>query len=50
LPYSQSGQWGYLRVRPAGDQSLLPLSGVTPGSKRAEAELPAPQALPVSTR
>jgi manganese oxidase len=50
LPYSQSGQWGYLRVRPAGDQHLLPLSGVTPGSKRAGAETPAAQAMPVSTR
>ncbi|MGH7259245.1 MAG: hypothetical protein ACREI9_01010 [Nitrospiraceae bacterium] len=50
LPYSQSGQWGYLRVRPAGDQSLLPLSGATPGSKRAEAETPAAQIVPVSAR
>lgn len=38
LPYSQSGQWGYLRVLPAGDQRLLPLSGVTPGTKKAEVE------------
>jgi hypothetical protein len=49
LPYSQSGQWGYLRVRPAGDQSLLPLSGATPGSKRAEVETSMP-IVPVSTR
>ena len=27
LPYSQSGQWGYLRVLPSGDQRLLPLAG-----------------------
>jgi len=27
LPYSQSGQWGYFRVLPAGDQRLLPLGG-----------------------
>ena len=50
LPYSQSGQWGYLRVRPAGDQHLLPLSGATPGSKRAGTETPAAQVVPVSTR
>lgn len=31
LPYSQSGQWGYLRVFPVGDPHLLPLIGVAPG-------------------
>lgn len=30
LPYSQSGQWGYLRVFPAGDPHLLPLLGLDP--------------------
>ena len=25
LPYSQSGQWGYVRVLPSGDTRLLPL-------------------------
>ena len=32
LPYSQSGQWGYLRVFPMGDPHLLPLLGVAPRS------------------
>jgi FtsP/CotA-like multicopper oxidase with cupredoxin domain len=45
LPYSQSGQWGYLRVLPVGDQSLLPLAGASPGVKKADAE---PQAVPVA--
>jgi hypothetical protein len=49
LPYSQSGQWGYLRVLPAGDQRLLPLSGAAAGSKRAESEQPA-RVTPVATR
>ena len=26
LPYSQSGQWGYLRVLPVGDQRVLPIT------------------------
>jgi hypothetical protein len=40
LPYSQSGQWGYLRVLPAGDQRLLPLSGAVAGAKKADAGEP----------
>jgi hypothetical protein len=38
LPYSQSGQWGYLRVLPAGDQRLLPLAGASAGMKSASLE------------
>jgi hypothetical protein len=49
LPYSQSGQWGYLRVLPTGDQSLLPLAGAAPGVKKADSERPA-EALPVAAR
>ncbi len=49
LPYSQSGQWGYLRVLPAGDQRLLPLAGAAPGVKKAETETPA-QAIPVASK
>jgi hypothetical protein len=49
LPYSQSGQWGYLRVLPVADQRLLPLSGAVPGVKKAETEAPL-QALPVAER
>jgi len=30
LPYSQSGQWGYLRVLPSGDSRILPLTGGVP--------------------
>jgi manganese oxidase len=40
LPYSQSGQWGYLRVLPTGDQRLLPLSGAVAGAKKADAGEP----------
>ncbi|MFQ5449614.1 MAG: multicopper oxidase domain-containing protein [Nitrospinaceae bacterium] len=29
-PYQQAGQWGYFKVLPAGDRSILPLSNVTP--------------------
>ena len=36
LNYSQSGQWGLLRVLPAGDQRILPLSGAAPGRRMAE--------------
>jgi hypothetical protein len=35
LPYSQSGQWGYLRVLPANDQRILPLEGSPSSSKQA---------------
>jgi hypothetical protein len=49
LPYSQSGQWGYLRVLPAGDQRLLPLVGSAPGVKKAETG-GAPQATPVANK
>jgi len=27
LPYAQSGQWGYFRVLPSGDQRILGLTG-----------------------
>ncbi|KPK17493.1 MAG: hypothetical protein AMK69_25785, partial [Nitrospira bacterium SG8_3] len=35
LPYSQSGQWGYLRVLPTTDQRILPLSGAAASTKQA---------------
>jgi hypothetical protein len=50
LPYSQSGQWGYLRVLPVGDQRLLPLAGAATGVKKAEVEQPAAQVMPVAAR
>ncbi len=49
LPYSQSGQWGYLRVLPAGDQRLLPLSGAGTGTRSASVDEPA-HVVPVATR
>jgi hypothetical protein len=36
LPYSQSGQWGYLRVLPGGDPRIKPLGAIEP----ATAEFP----------
>ena len=49
LPYSQSGQWGYLRVLPAGDQRLLPLSGTGSGMKSVSVEIPM-QVVPVAEK
>lgn len=50
LPYSQSGQWGYLRVLPAGDQRILPLAGAVPGAKSAEAGPPTGVVMPVAAK
>ncbi|HET7057896.1 MAG TPA: hypothetical protein VFI05_04140, partial [Nitrospiraceae bacterium] len=36
LPYTQSGQWGYFRVLPTGDQRILPLSQSRSGAKQTE--------------
>ena len=36
LPYSQSGQWGYLRVLPSTDQRILPLEGSVSSNKQAK--------------
>ena len=49
LPYSQSGQWGYLRVLPSGDQRLLPLAGAGAGMKSASLE-EAVQVIPVAAK
>jgi hypothetical protein len=35
LPYSQSGQWGYLRVLPKNDQRINPLEGMAKDVKQA---------------
>ena len=35
MQYTQAGQWGYLRVLPAGDTKVLPLTA-GPGAKTAE--------------
>ncbi len=47
LPYTQSGQWGYFRVLPAGDQRILPLAKDQVGIRKAEAQpgQPVPTAL-----
>ncbi len=50
LPYSQSGQWGYVRVLPSGDTRLLPLAGASAGAKSAAVEQPTVQAVPVAAK
>jgi FtsP/CotA-like multicopper oxidase with cupredoxin domain len=45
LPYTQSGQWGYFRVLPVGDQRILPLTAGQVGAKQAQVE---PQQTPVA--
>jgi hypothetical protein len=37
MPYAAAGQWGYLRVLPAGDRKLLPLNRGGIGTQTAEA-------------
>jgi hypothetical protein len=49
LPYSQSGQWGYMRVLPSGDNRLQPLSSGGVGSKHAEVGQK-PQVLPTAAK
>jgi manganese oxidase len=49
LPYSQSGQWGYVRVLPSGDTRLLPLAGAGAGMKSASVEQPV-QVMPVAAK
>jgi FtsP/CotA-like multicopper oxidase with cupredoxin domain len=44
LNYLQAGQWGYLRVLPAGDSRIQPLSKDAVGTKRAAAQPDAPEA------
>ncbi len=48
LPYSQSGQWGYFRVLPAGDQRILPLASGAVGAQKAEAQPELPVAVPTA--
>ena len=40
LPYSQSGQWGYLRVLSADDQRILPLGVGSPSLRQVEVDSP----------
>jgi hypothetical protein len=47
LPYSQSGQWGYLRVLPNTDQRILPLEGSMSSNKQAKLDdLGTPRIIP----
>ena len=48
LPYSQSGQWGYFRVLPAGDQKILPLTTGAAGGQRADVQPETPVATPIA--
>src|SRR6266498_3818070 len=50
LPYSQSGQWGYLRVLPAGDSRILPLSKGDVGVQKADEQAVPGQALPTALK
>lgn len=34
-PYQQAGQWGYFKVLPSGDRSILPLQGTGTGGSTA---------------
>ena len=47
LPYSQSGQWGYLRVLPLGDARIKSLTGAHAGAQQAAA--PVEGVSPIST-
>jgi hypothetical protein len=49
LPYTQSGQWGYLRVLPAGDSRIQALGVAGMGAKRADVQ-PEPQAIPTAMK
>ncbi len=49
LPYSQSGQWGYLRVLPSTDQRILPLAGSAASNKQAALGEQAPKARIIPT-
>ena len=37
-PYQQAGQWGYFKVLPTGDRSILPLAGAGVNGKSAQAD------------
>jgi hypothetical protein len=36
-PYQQAGQWGYFKVLPQGERSILPLGSVTPKGEKSAA-------------
>jgi hypothetical protein len=49
LPYTQSGQWGYLRVLPVGDPRIQPLGSGGAGARQA-AVPPTPPAIPTAMK
>ncbi|THJ25138.1 MAG: hypothetical protein CAF45_002100 [Nitrospira sp. CG24E] len=49
LPYTQSGQWGYVRVLPVGDLRIQPLGAQGTGAKRVDVQ-PEPQAIPTAMK
>ncbi len=49
LPYTQSGQWGYLRVLPVGDSRIQPLGAAGMGAKRVEVD-PEARATPTAMK
>ena len=49
LPYTQSGQWGYLRVLPVSDSRIQPLGAAGVGAKRADMQ-PEAQAIPTAMK
>jgi len=49
LFYTQSGQWGYLRVLPVGDSRIQPLGAAGMGAKQADAQ-PDVKAIPTAMK
>lgn len=50
LPYAQSGQWGYLRVLPANDGRIKPLTGAHAGAQQAAGQSEQGRPVSVSVR
>jgi len=50
LPYSQSGQWGYLRVLPANDTRIKSLNDSSTGGQSAETQPGTPVATPTALK
>jgi hypothetical protein len=38
MPYTQAGEWGYLRVLPVGDRRILPLNSGEAGGRTADVQ------------
>ncbi|MBI3995863.1 MAG: hypothetical protein HY349_07795 [Nitrospirae bacterium] len=48
MPFAQAGQWGYLKVLPAGDNKIQPLNSGGPGRRTAEMQQEETTGVPVS--